>query len=245
MQLGKSEGSVVTLTHNWTIGHLSRPKYIQQHLHYSAKMGVNTALTIWGIPKCKTNELWNNIDQWLYYWPPFYTHILTTRMWQCPKMSAIRMSTIFALASRIISLEWNADKLQRTYRQRIWATIQVMISRPPPTIERSQCCKAPNPKQQYTALQYCKMEFYAVILYNLSLCSTTHLCMQWLCDLIIVLVAVESIMDNPQSPLKYCYMQLAPYSDYATSYFLPPCRSGNHWQPLCYQLWSLPKKNVF
>jgi hypothetical protein len=46
MHLGKSGGSVATLTHNRTIGRLSRQKCFLQHHYYALKMSVNGASTI-------------------------------------------------------------------------------------------------------------------------------------------------------------------------------------------------------
>jgi len=42
-----------------------------------------------------------------------------------------------------------------------------------------------------------------VSLFNMSLYTTSHICMHCLTDLIFLLVAVESIFDNPQSALLY------------------------------------------
>jgi len=159
-------------------------------------------------------------------------------------MSVNGASTICALASWIIYPEWSGDKPQCTYRQPWWAKMLLTISRPPPTIEHPRCVKARNTTQQLTALCCSWMEFYAVSRCNLSLYSTSQLCMQCLTDLIIFLVAVESIFKNPHSALLYCYFRQSLKSKYLAFHFLPPCRIHNLWTPHCSRLWSLPKLNA-
>jgi len=88
------------------------------------------------------------------------------------------------------------------------------------------------------------MEFYAVSRWNLSLYSTSQLCMQCLTDLTIFLVAVESIFRNLQSALLYCYFRQSLESEYTASSFLPPSRKQNLWTTHCSRLWSLPKMTV-
>jgi len=51
--------------------------------------------------------------------------------------------------------------------------------------------------------------------------------MQCLTDLIIILVAVESIFKNPQSALLYRYFWQSLESDYPAFEFLPPCLIHN------------------
>jgi len=46
MHLGKSDVSVATLTHNRTIGRLSRQKCFLRHHYYALKMSINVASTI-------------------------------------------------------------------------------------------------------------------------------------------------------------------------------------------------------
>jgi len=52
---------------------------------------------------------------------------------------------------------------------------------------------------------------------------TSQICMQCLTDLIFSLVAVESIIKNPQSALLYRYFRQSFESDYLAVKFLPPC----------------------
>jgi hypothetical protein len=66
------------------------------------------------------------------------------------------------------------------------------------------------------------MEVSAVSRWNLSLYSSQQICMQCLTDLIIILVAVESIFKNPQSALMYRYFRQSLKSDYPGFEFLPP-----------------------
>jgi len=88
------------------------------------------------------------------------------------------------------------------------------------------------------------MKFYAVSRCNLSMYSTSQICMQCLIDVIILPVAVESIFQNPQSALLYRYFQQSLKWDYPASKYLPPCRIQNLWTPHCPRLWSLPKMNL-
>jgi len=68
--------------------------------------------------------------------------------------------------------------------------------------------------------------------------------MQCLTDLIIFLVAVESIFKNLHSALLYHYFRQSLESEYPAFQFLPPCRIHNLWTPHCWRLWSLPKMIV-
>jgi len=120
----------------------------------------------------------------------------------------------------------------------------LMRSCPPPTIERPRCAKAPNATHQWTALWCSKMQFYVVSHCNLSLYSTSQICMQCLTDLIIFLVAVESIFKNPHSALLYRYFRQSLESKYLAFQFLPRCRIHNLWTPHCSMLWFLPKTIV-
>jgi len=88
------------------------------------------------------------------------------------------------------------------------------------------------------------MEFYAVNCCNLSLYSTSQICMQCLTDLFIFLVAVESIFKNPQLSLLYRYFRQSLESEYPASWFLPPCPIQNLWTAHCSTLWYLPKMNM-
>ena len=89
------------------------------------------------------------------------------------------------------------------------------------------------------------MEFYGVSRCNLSMYSTSQVCMQCPTDLSIVLVAVESIFKNPQSAVLYRHFLQSLESEYPASYFSQPCRIKNLWTPHCWRLWSPPKMNVF
>jgi len=82
---------------------------------------------------------------------------------------------------------------------------------------------------------------FAVSCCNLSLYSTSQICMQCLTDLIIFHVAVESIFKNPHSALLYCYFWQSLDSEYSAFQFLPPCRIHNLWTHHCARLLSLPK----
>jgi len=88
------------------------------------------------------------------------------------------------------------------------------------------------------------MEFHTVSRCNLSLYSTSQLCMPCLTDLIIFFVAVESIFKNPQSALLYRYVRQSRESEYPASLFLPPYRILNLQTPHSSRLWSLPTTNV-
>jgi len=120
----------------------------------------------------------------------------------------------------------------------------VTISRPPPTIEHPRCINAPNATPQWTALCCSYMEFYAVSCCNLSLYSTSQICMQCLTDLIIFLGAVESIFKNPHSALLYHYFRQSLKLEDPAFQFLPPYRIHNVWTPHCSRLWSLSKMNM-
>jgi len=69
--------------------------------------------------------------------------------------------------------------------------------------------------------------------------------MHGLTDLIFLLVAVDSILNNPQSALLYDYFPLSLKSDYPAFKFLPPCLIQNLWTPHCSRLWSLLTMNVY
>ena len=83
-----------------------------------------------------------------------------------------------------------------------------------------------------------------VSLFNISLYTTSQICMQCLTDLILLLGAVESISKNPQSALLYRYLWQSFESDYPGVEFLRPCQIQNLWTPHCLRLWSLPILNV-
>jgi hypothetical protein len=101
--------------------------------------------------------------------------------------------------------------------------------------------------ERYTVIN-CIMLFlngvYAVSRCNLSLYSTSQICMQCLTDLIIFLVAVQSIFKNPHSALLYRYFRQSLESEYPAFQFRPPCWIHNVRTPDCSRLWSLPKMNV-
>jgi hypothetical protein len=88
------------------------------------------------------------------------------------------------------------------------------------------------------------MEFYAVSCCNLSLYSTSQLFMQCLTDLIIFVVAVESIFKNPHSALLYRYFRQSLESECPAYEYLVPCQIPNHWTHHCSRLWSHPRMNV-
>jgi hypothetical protein len=60
-------------------------------------------------------------------------------------------------------------------------------------------------------------EVLAVSRCNPFLYSTSQICMQWYTDLIIFLLAAESILKNPQSALLDSYFQQSFESDYPAS----------------------------
>jgi len=68
------------------------------------------------------------------------------------------------------------------------------------------------------------MEVYAVSHCNLSLYSTLQKCMQCVTDMIIFLVAVESIFMNPQSAVMHRNTRQSLESDYPAFKVLPPGR---------------------
>jgi len=68
--------------------------------------------------------------------------------------------------------------------------------------------------------------------------------MQFLTNLIFLLVAVASMFKNQQCALLYRYFQQSLKSYIPPAYFLPPCWIQNLCAPHCSMLWSLPKMNV-
>ena len=81
--------------------------------------------------------------------------------------------------------------------------------------------------QQWTASHCNRIESYAVSLSNMSLYSTSQICMQCPTDLIFLLVAVESIFKDPRSALLYRYRRQAFESDYPDFKFLRSCLIQN------------------
>ena len=79
---------------------------------------------------------------------------------------------------------------------------------------------------------------------NLSMYSTSQKCMQCLTNLIIFLVAVESVCKNLQSALLYRYFRQVLGLKYPASKFLPPCPIWNLWTPHCSSLWSPQKMSL-
>ena len=72
-----------------------------------------------------------------------------------------------------------------------------------------------------------EIEFYAVSLCNLTLYTTSEICMQCLTDLIVSLVVLDLIFRNRLSALVYYYFRQSFESDYLAVYFLPRCRIQN------------------
>jgi len=98
-----------------------------------------------------------------------------------------------------------------------------------------------NAIQRWSALCCSQIEFFAVSLCNLTLYTTSQLCMQCLKDPILWLVAVQWIIRNAQSALLYWYFRLSIESDHPAVWLLPPCQIQNLGTPCCSRLWYLPK----
>ena len=119
------------------------------------------------------------------------------------------------------------------------------ISRPPPAIECPQSvnsvCGGSERYTAWTALCCSIIEFHTVSLCNLTMCTTSHICMQCLTDLICLLVAVKRIFKNPQSGLLYRFFRQSFELDYPAVKFLPPCQIQILSTPCCSRFWSVPK----
>jgi len=104
--------------------------------------------------------------------------------------------------------------------------------------------EAQNAIPQWTVLCCSYIKFDAVSPCNLTLYTTSQICMQCLTVLIYLLVAVESMSKNPQSALQYQYMWQSFESDYPAFWFLPPSRIENLWTPQWARFWYLPKMKL-
>jgi len=83
-----------------------------------------------------------------------------------------------------------------------------------------------------------------VSLCNLTLYTTTQLCMQCLTHLIFLLGAVGSLLNNWQSALLDRDFWQSFMSDYPAFLLLPPCQIRNLWTPHYSTSWSLSIINV-
>ena len=61
--LQNPKGCAATLTHKWTIGHLSRQKWLHQQCYYVLKSSVNRVSTTYGLASRKIQELCGDINQ--------------------------------------------------------------------------------------------------------------------------------------------------------------------------------------
>jgi len=82
--LKNPKGCVATLTHDWTIGRVSRQKFLLRHHTYALKMSVNGASTILGLPSSLIKGPCCDIDPESSYRPSFYAKMLLATSYLCP-----------------------------------------------------------------------------------------------------------------------------------------------------------------
>jgi len=99
-------------------------------------MSVNGAWRILGLASSKITGIRCHIYPQSNNRAPFWGKMPATPSWRCFKICVNGASTIFDLASWKIQGQWYVADPQSTYRQLLLAKMQVMILRPPPTIER-------------------------------------------------------------------------------------------------------------
>jgi hypothetical protein len=85
LHLGKSKGSVATLSYNWTISRLPGYWLLRQHRYYVPMVSINRASTSFGLATWRIQWLCSNINPKLNNRPPFNAKMLSMTSSLCSK----------------------------------------------------------------------------------------------------------------------------------------------------------------